>query len=104
MWRMLQVDEPTDFVVATGTAYTVRDFVELSFDHVGLDWRRHVRFDERYLRPSEVDSLIGNAGRARDLLGWEPQTYTPELARLMVDADVRQLEDEMAGRFVRVDR
>ena len=104
MWRMLQLDEPTDFVVATGTAHTVRDFVELSFSHAGLDWQQHVRFDERYLRPSEVDSLIGDAGKAQRLLEWEPQTYTPELARLMVDADIRQLDDELAGRFVRVDR
>ncbi len=104
MWRMLQVDEPTDFVVATGTAFSVRDFVELSFGHADLDWREHVRFDERYLRPSEVDSLIGDAGKAERILGWRPQTFTPELARLMVDADIRQLDDELAGRYVRVDR
>jgi GDPmannose 4,6-dehydratase len=104
MWRMLQVDEPTDFVVATGTAYSVRDFVELSFGHADLDWREHVRFDERYLRPSEVDSLIGDAGKAERILGWRPRTFTPELARLMVDADIRQLEDEMSGRLIRVDR
>jgi GDPmannose 4,6-dehydratase len=103
MWRMLQIDEPTDFVVATGTAYSVRDFVELSFSHADLDWREHVRFDERYLRPSEVDSLIGDAGKAERLLGWTPRTFTPELARLMVDADISHLDDEMSGRLVRVD-
>jgi GDPmannose 4,6-dehydratase len=103
MWRMLQVDEPTDFVVATGTAHSVRDFVELSFSHAGLDWQEHVRFDERYLRPSEVDSLIGDAGKAERLLGWRPRTFSPELARIMVDADMQQLEDERAGRLVRID-
>jgi GDPmannose 4,6-dehydratase len=104
MWRMLQVDEPTDFVVATGTAHSVRDFVQLSFEHAGLDWERHVRFDERYLRPSEVDSLIGDADKADRVLGWRPSTFTPELACLMVDADIRQLDDELAGRLVRIDR
>jgi GDPmannose 4,6-dehydratase len=103
MWRMLQVDEPTDFVVATGTAYSVRQFVELAFGHAGLDWERYVRFDARYVRPSEVDSLVGDASKAKRLLDWEPATFTPELARLMVDADVRQLEDELSGRLVRVD-
>ena len=63
-----------------------------------------MRFDERYLRPSEVDSLIGDAGKAERILGWRPQTFTPELARLMVDADIAQLDDELAGRIVRVDR
>jgi GDPmannose 4,6-dehydratase len=104
MWRMLQADEPTDYVVATGTAYTVREFVEIAFGHLGLDWERYVRFDPRYLRPSEVDSLVGNAARAHDRLGWQPLTFTPDLARLMVDADVRALDDELAGRLVRVER
>ena len=103
MWRMLQVNEPTDYVVATGTAYSVGDFVKLSFAHAGLDWERHVHFDERYLRPSEVDSLIGDATKAEQMLGWKAKTHTPELARLMVDADIRSLQDELAGRLVRVD-
>jgi GDPmannose 4,6-dehydratase len=88
MWRMLQVDTPADYVVATGTAYTVRDFLQFSFEHVGLDWQDHVRIDERYLRPAEVDALIGDATRAKELLGWTPQVLTPELARIMVDADL----------------
>ena len=96
MWRMLQVDEPEDFVVATGTSYTVRDFLQIAFDHAGLDWERHVRFDERYLRPTEVDNLIGDASKAAERLGWKPQTFTPELARLMVDADVAALPSSMA--------
>ena len=87
MWRMLQADAPSDYVVATGTAYTVREFVQIAFDHAGLDWERHVRFDERYLRPTEVDALIGDGSRAAELLDWKPRTHTPELARLMVDAD-----------------
>lgn len=94
MWRMLQHDEPTDYVLATGTAYTVRDFLQFSFEHVGLDWEKYVRFDERYLRPTEVDSLIGDASRAGDLLGWKPNVLTPRLAQVMVDADIAALETE----------
>ncbi|MCW3493758.1 GDP-mannose 4,6-dehydratase [Microbacterium sp. SSM24] len=94
MWRMLQHDEPTDYVLATNTAYTVRDFLAFSFERVGLDWEKYVRFDERYLRPTEVDALIGDYGRAKDLLGWEPKVLTPRLAQIMVDADVAALEVE----------
>jgi len=92
MWRMLQADQPRDYVVATGAAYTVRDFVQIAFEHAGLDWERHVRFDERYLRPTEVDALIGDGSRAAELLDWKPRTLTPDLARLMVDADVAAAE------------
>jgi GDPmannose 4,6-dehydratase len=94
MWRMLQADEPTDYVVATGTAYSVRDFVQFSFEHAGLDWEKYVRFDERYLRPSEVDALIGDAGKAEAALGWKATVLTPELARIMVDADIAALAQE----------
>ena len=87
MWRMLQADEPGDYVLATGTSYSVGDFVRFAFEQAGLDWERHVRFDPRYLRPSEVDDLVGDASRAREVLGWTPEVLTPELARLMVDAD-----------------
>jgi GDPmannose 4,6-dehydratase len=92
MWRMLQADAPHDFVVATGTAYSVRDFVDVSFGHMGLDWEKHVRFDERYLRPTEVDALIGDASRARDLLAWTPEVLTPQLARIMVDAELTAIQ------------
>jgi len=92
MWRMLQHDTPEDFVVATNTAYTVKDFLQLSFEHVGLDWEKYVKFDERYLRPTEVDSLIGDASKAQDLLGWTPKVLTPRLAQIMVDADVKALQ------------
>jgi GDPmannose 4,6-dehydratase len=98
MWLMLQADEPDDFVIATGTAYTVRDFVQLAFDHAGLDWERHVRFDERYLRPTEVDALIGDASKAAEQLSWKPKVLTPELARLMVDADHETALAEVRGR------
>src|SRR3954468_6272769 len=92
MWRMLQHDEPMDYVVATGTAYTVRDFLQFCFEHVGLDWEKYVHFDQRYLRPTEVDRLIGDASRARAELGWTPRVLTPELARVMIAAEVAELE------------
>lgn len=91
MWRMLQADSPDDYVLATGAPYTVQDFVEAAFAHAELDWQAHVRFDERYLRPTEVDALIGDAGKAHRALGWKAQTHTPELARIMVDADIAAL-------------
>jgi GDPmannose 4,6-dehydratase len=92
MWRMLQHDVPLDYVVATGTAYTVRDFVEFSFSRAGLDWQKYVKFDERYLRPTEVDALIGDYGLAESALGWTPQILAPELAEIMVDNDIKSLE------------
>jgi GDPmannose 4,6-dehydratase len=92
MWRMLQQDEPDDFVVATGAPYSVRDFVQFAFDHAGLDWERYVRFDDRYLRPTEADALVGDASKAAAQLGWAPKVLTPELARIMVDADRALLE------------
>ena len=98
MWRMLQADEPGDYVLATGTAYTVRDFVELAFDHAGLDWREHVKFDERYLRPAEVDALIGDAAKAEAELGWKPQILVPDLVRLMVAADSERALAEVRAR------
>lgn len=94
MWLMLQADEPDDFVIATGTEYTVRDFLLFSFSHVGLDWEKFVKFDPRYLRPTEVDALVGDSSKAQKALGWTPQVLTPELARIMVDADREALEHE----------
>ena len=91
MWLMLQADEPDDFVVATGTAYSVRDFVQFSFEHVGLDWEKYVKYDDRYERPTEVDALIGDSSKAESVLGWKAKVLTPELATLMVDADVAAL-------------
>lgn len=90
-WMMLQADEPSDYVLATGTPCTVREFVVAAFAHAGLDWEEHVRFDERYLRPTEVDSLIGDASEAERILGWKSSVAVDELARIMVDADIAAL-------------
>ncbi len=92
MWRMLQVDEPEDFVLATGKDYTVRDFLKFSFDAVDLNWEDYVKFDERYLRPTEVDALIGDPSKAKEKLGWEATVHTPQLAQIMVEADIKMLE------------
>jgi GDPmannose 4,6-dehydratase len=92
MWRMLQADEPEDYVLATGVACTVREFLRIAFEHAGLNWEDHVRFDERYLRPTEVDALIGDPAKARVNLGWRALVQPDELARLMVDADIEALE------------
>lgn len=94
MWRMLQADEPDDYVLATGHPYRVRDFLTAAFEHAGLDWQRHVRFDDRYIRPTEVDHLIGDASKAASILGWRARVRVPELARLMVDADVQLLAEQ----------
>ncbi|MET7281232.1 GDP-mannose 4,6-dehydratase [Kribbella sp. NPDC005582] len=94
MWRMLQHDTPADYVIATGTSYSVRDFVSLAFDHVGLDWEKYVDHDSRYERPTEVDSLIGDASKANTELDWKAQTHVPELVRIMVDADLALLTPE----------
>jgi GDPmannose 4,6-dehydratase len=104
MWMILQRDEPEDFVIATGEAHTVREFVELAFDRVGLDWQGHVEIDPAYFRPAEVESLCGDPAKARDKLGWKAKTSFEELVALMVDGDVALLDDELAGRTVRVDR
>ena len=100
MWRMLQADEPDDYVLATGTTTRCGTSCGSRSTHVGLDWEKHVRFDERYLRPTEVDSLIGDASKAERVLGWVPQVRTPELARIMVDADVALLSQPAAANRV----
>ncbi|WP_435745282.1 GDP-mannose 4,6-dehydratase [Nocardioides sp. SYSU DS0663] len=94
MWRMLQADEPEDLVLATGESATVREFVAAAFDHAGLDWEKHVRFDQRYVRPAEVESLVGDASRAEERLGWKPRVRFAELVRIMVEADIRALRHE----------
>ncbi len=104
MWLMLQQDTPDDFVIATGEGHTVREFAEVAFDHAGLDWEQYVEVDPKYYRPAEVDDLVGDPSKAKKVLGWEPRTAFEELARLMVEADVKLLEDELAGRLVRLDR
>ena len=99
MWRMLQADEPEDFVLATGTAYTIRDFLTLAFEHAGLNWEDYVKFDPKFLRPTEVDELIGDASKAKAKLGWDAKVLPPELARIMVDADIARLEGAKEGSF-----
>ncbi len=94
MWRILQADHPEDYVLATGTKYTVREFLAAAFAHAGLDWQDHVRHDDRYLRPTEVDALVGDASKVMRQLGWKATVEAPELARLMVEADIKALEHE----------
>ena len=83
---------------------SIQEFVEFAFSHAGLDWQKYVELDPSYLRPAEVDDLRGDASKAKALLNWAAKTQTPELARLMVDADIAMLADQLAGRTVRVDR
>jgi GDPmannose 4,6-dehydratase len=92
MWRIMQHHEPTDYVLATNTGYTVKDFLQFTFDAIDLDWRKYVLFDNRYLRPTEVDALIGDNSKAKRLLNWSPKTLTPELAKLMVGAELKAYE------------
>jgi len=92
MWRMLQADEPTDYVLATGEGHTVEDFCEAAFAHVGLNWTDHVKYNEEYERPSEVHALVGDPSKAREKLGWTAATHALDLARLMVDADIEEMD------------
>jgi GDPmannose 4,6-dehydratase len=93
-WRMLQADEPDDYVLATGETHSVRELLEVAFGHAGLDWQDYVVLDERYLRPAEVDLLIGDASKARQQLGWEPTVSFDELIRMMVDHDRERQQTE----------
>ena len=97
MWRMLQRDEPEDYVVCTGETHSVREFCQLAFDHVGLRWEDHVVIDESFMRPAEVDLLVGDASKAEAELNWAPQTSFGELVRLMVDADLDLLQGRLRG-------
>ena len=85
-------------MLATGIGNSVREFLALAFDQVGLDWEKYVRFDERYRRPIEVDALIGDASKAKSRFGWKPQVLMPELVKIMVEADMRALEDGSQSR------
>jgi GDPmannose 4,6-dehydratase len=91
MWLMLQQDEPDDFVIATGEAHSVRELVEVAFEHAGLDPEQYVRLDPQFLRPAEVEHLIGDPAKAREKLGWKPRTSFEEMVKLMVDADIEML-------------
>ena len=104
MWRMLQADAPEDFVLATGVGATVRQFVEAAFAAAGLDWQNYVIVDPGYYRPAEVNSLLGDPRKAERRLGWRAGTYWGELAGIMVAADIRLVQDQLAGRLVRSER
>jgi GDPmannose 4,6-dehydratase len=94
MWLMLQQDEPQDYVIATGVEHSVQEFVDAAFAHIGLDPRKHVAVDQRFVRPAEVDHLVGEASRAREELGWEPKVSFSALVEMMVDADLERLSGE----------
>lgn len=97
MWLMLQQDEPDDYVIATSETHSVREFLEETFNYLGLDWRDHVEIDPKYFRPTEVDSLAGDSSKARKKLGWKPEVRFKELVKLMVDADMRKEELKLNG-------
>jgi GDPmannose 4,6-dehydratase len=98
MWLMLQQDQPDDYVVATGETHSVKEFLELAFKRLDLDWTKHVEFDARYLRPTEVDLLLGDATKARQKLGWKPTMGFAELVNSMVDSDLKDLTGKIEGQ------
>lgn len=100
MWMMLQHSQPDDFVVATGESYSVRDFLEESFNYAGVEWEKHVEIDPKYFRPTEVDYLMGDSDKARRVLGWKPETSFKQLVRMMVDSDLRKAQLEAAQNAV----
>ncbi len=97
MWLMLQQDKPDDFVIATGETYSVRQFLEEAFGYAGLDWQKYVEIDKRYFRPTEVDLLIGDASKAKKILGWEPKVKFKELVKMMVDSDMAEVKKMVEG-------
>ena len=99
MWLMLQQEKPEDYVIATNETHSVREFLEVAFDHARLDWKKHVEIDSRHYRPTEVDLLIGDYSKARHQLGWAPKTSFVELAKLMVDADIDLLRRHRRGEI-----
>jgi GDPmannose 4,6-dehydratase len=98
MWLMLQQDQPGDYVVSTDETHSVRELCELAFGHAGLDWEKHVVIDEKFFRPAEVDLLVGDSSKARNVLGWKPKVAFPELVKMMVDADLALLRGELRPR------
>ena len=102
MWMMLQHDDPNDYVIATNETHSIREFLELAFDSAGLDWHDYVEIDERYYRPSEVNLLLGDYTKAKEILGWEPRTTFRGLAQLMVEADSQLAIKEKAGQDVSI--
>ena len=100
MWLMLQQPKGDDFVIATGESATVRQFAEVAFSRANLDWQKYVKIDKRYLRPSEVDSLVGDASKAQKVIGWKPKTNWKKLAEIMVEADIKLLDDKLSGKRI----
>jgi GDPmannose 4,6-dehydratase len=94
MWLMVQQDAPSDYVIATGETHSVREFLEVAFSYVGLDWQQYVEINQRYFRPAEVDLLMGDASKANQLLGWQPKVGFEALVRLMVDSDMQALQEQ----------
>lgn len=101
MWRMMQLDSPDDFIVATGETHSVREFLETAFAYASLDWEKYVEIDPRYFRPVEVDHLQGDASKAERILGWRPKVKFHDLVKLMVDSDTQLLEDQLSGHLAR---
>jgi len=99
MWLMLQQDKPDDYVIATNETHTVREFLEVAFSHVDLDWKKYVEIDPRYFRPAEVELLIGDYSKAKKKLGWEPKTKFADLTKLMVDSDMELLRKHREGKI-----
>ena len=101
MWLMLQQEKPDDYVIATGETHSIREFLDLSFGHAGLEWKKYVEIDPHYYRPTEVDLLIGDASKAKKKLGWAPKTKFSELVRIMTEADIALLTHELSGKNIR---
>jgi GDPmannose 4,6-dehydratase len=97
MWLILQQDKPDDYVVGTGETHSVKEFLVEAFHYAGLDWEKHVRIDQRYFRPTEVEVLIANSSKAKKNIGWEPKVHFKELVRIMVDADMEAAGLQPAG-------
>jgi len=97
MWLMLQQEEPDDYVIATGESHTVRELLELAFGHVHIDWKKYVKNDPRYYRPTEVDQLVGDASKAKRKLGWAPKGSFKELITMMVESDLKAERLKLEG-------
>ncbi len=103
MWRILQQEEPGDYVIATGQSHSVKEFVTAAFEYADLDWKKYVEIDPLYYRPSDVDELVGDASKARTQLGWKPTTDFKELVRIMVDADIKLLTSNVPEAAIRLE-
>jgi len=95
MWMMLQQDEPDDYVICSGETHSVEELVQIAFDHVGLDWKEYVKIDQRFVRPAEVDLLIGDATKAKEKLGWEPKVSFSDMIKMMIENDLKMVQEEI---------